>query len=244
MSKRLETHEKNRTAELEQAKEIQTNLLPVTKPDVKGITIEAKYQPAKYVAGDLYDIFNLSDERTAIVILDVCGHGISAALLTGVVKMSIHRHLAENIDLSKAMKSVNSDLLSCMPLGHFVTACVSIWNNKEMSWDYCAAGHPGGVLLKKNLTETLKPTAPLLGVLPESDWPSEKLVLSSGNRIFLYTDGVVEAEISKSGPNILSFEQVILNSSDLDLGEQVSNIMAQTTQETQDDATIVAFKVH
>jgi nitrate/nitrite-specific signal transduction histidine kinase len=46
MSKRLETHEKNRTAELEQAKEIQTNLLPATKPDVKGITIEAKYQPA------------------------------------------------------------------------------------------------------------------------------------------------------------------------------------------------------
>jgi serine phosphatase RsbU (regulator of sigma subunit) len=247
MSKALERHERNRIAELEQARQIQSNLLPAKQPTVSGLHIATEYRPAQHVAGDLYDIFNLSNGRTCIAVLDVCGHGISAALLTGVVKMSLHRRLAEKDDLECAMKLVNDDLLACTPEGQFATACVGIWNQKDQSWTYCAAGHPGGLLLTRNNTESLESTAPLLGVLTGTDWPINVVRLSPGHRVFLYTDGVVEAGSTEGELEDYNLEKVLNDSSDLSLSEQVATIMAGTIRRSggsiKDDATIVAFEV-
>ncbi|MHC4637388.1 MAG: PP2C family protein-serine/threonine phosphatase [Planctomycetota bacterium] len=247
MAEQLETQENQRIGELEQARKIQTNLLPVSQPTVSGLSITAEYHPAKYIAGDLYDIFNLPDNRTAIIILDICGHGISAALLTGVVKMSLHRRLAENDDLAEAMKLVNKDLLTCTPEGKFVTACVGVWDQCEQTWTYCAAGHPGGLLLSQNNVQSLESTAPLLGVFLETDWPSDKIRLSAGDRIFLYTDGVADAGVTKGQKEPYNLDRILLNCNQLSLTEQVANIISKTIQdssdEIKDDATIVAFEV-
>ncbi|HEW79585.1 MAG TPA: HAMP domain-containing protein [Phycisphaerales bacterium] len=247
MAEQLETYERNRTAELEQARKIQTNLLPTSQPAITGLSIATKYRPADHVAGDLYDMFNLTDSRTAIVILDVCGHGISAALLTGVVKMSLHRRLAEKNDLSEAMQLVNTDLLDCIPEGQFVTACVGIWNHIDQSWSYCAAGHPGGVLLTRNQAQTLASTAPLLGVFHKTTWPINTISLSAGDRVFLYTDGVIEAGAAEDKAETYDLEKTLLSCVDLSLTGQVATVMAETTQRSsgkiKDDATIVALEV-
>ena len=247
MSEQLERYEHNRIAELEQARHIQANLLPVTRPAISGLHIATEYRPAQHVAGDLYDIFNLSHSRTGIAILDVCGHGISAALLTGVVKMSLHHRLAEKDDLTQAMKLVNDDLLACTPEGQFVTACVGVWNQEDQSWTYCAAGHPGGLLLTRNHTESLESTAPLLGVLAGTDWPANAVRLSPGDRVFLYTDGVVETGLAEGEVEDYNLEKVLNDCVDLNLSEQVATIMAGTIRrssgEIKDDATIVALEV-
>jgi serine phosphatase RsbU (regulator of sigma subunit) len=247
MSEELERHEHNRVAELEQARHIQANLLPAKQPAISGLQIAAEYRPAQHVAGDLYDIFKLSHNRTCIAILDVCGHGISAALLTGVVKMSLHRRLAEKDDLSEAMRLVNDDLLACVPEGHFVTACAGLWNQEDQSWTYCAAGHPGGLLLTQNHTKSLEATAPLLGVFAGTDWPTNAVKLSPGDRVFLYTDGVVEAGLAEGKVEPYDLEKVLNNYIDLSLSEQVATIMAGTTRcisgRIKDDATIVAFEI-
>jgi HAMP domain-containing protein len=247
MSQQLEGHEQNRIAELEEAKQIQEKLLPATQPAISGLYITAEYQPAEHVAGDLYDIFKLSENRTCIAILDVCGHGISAALLTGVVKMSLHRRLAEKDNLSEAMSLVNEDLLACVPEGHFVTACVGLWDQEDQSWTYCAAGHPGGLLLTQNHTNSLEATAPLLGVFEGRDWPISVVKLSPGDRIFLYTDGVVESGLAEGEVEYYNLSNVLNCCVDLSLREQVATIIAGTTQRSsggiKDDATIVAFEV-
>ena len=127
MAEELERHEHGRTATLERAKEIQANLLPTSMPTLHGLSVATEYRPVEHVAGDLYDVFELSGGRMAFVILDVAGHGITAALLTGVVKMSLHRRLAEQDDPAAAICLVNEDLLRCVSDGQFVTACVSVW---------------------------------------------------------------------------------------------------------------------
>lgn len=247
MSKELERHERNRIAELEQAKHIQSNLLPAKQPTVSGLHIATQYRPAQHVAGDLYDIFNLSNGKTCISVLDVCGHGISAALLTGVVKMSLHRRVAERKDLAFAMKLVNDDLLACTPEGQFATACVGIWNQKDQSWTYCAAGHPGGLLLTESNIESLESTAPLLGIQTGTNWSTNVVRLSPGDRVFLHTDGVVEVFSDEGKLEDYNLVKVLNDNRDLSLSEQVATIMAGTIRRSsgpiKDDATIVAFEV-
>jgi HAMP domain-containing protein len=247
MSQQLQGHEQNRIAELEEAKQIQEKLLPASQPAISGLYITADYRPAEQVAGDLYDIFKLSHNRTCIAILDVCGHGISAALLTGVVKMSLHRRLAEKDNLSEAMSLVNDDIIACVPEGHFVTACVGLWDQEDQSWTYCAAGHPGGLLLTQNHAKSLEATAPLLGVFEGRDWPISSVKLSPGDRVFLYTDGVVESGLGEGEAEYYNLPNVLNCCVDSGLREQVATIMDGMTQRSsgriKDDATIVAFEV-
>jgi HAMP domain-containing protein len=247
MSEQLERHQQNLIAELEQARQIQANLLPAEQPAVSGLHIATDYRPAQHVAGDLYDVFAATQDRTCIAILDVSGHGISAALLTGVVKMSLRRRLVEEDDLSEAMRLVNNDLLACTPEGHFVTACVGLWSQQGQSWTYCAAGHPGGLLLTQARTEPLESTAPLLGVLEETDWPTSTVRLSPSDRIFLYTEGVVESGLAEGKTDGYDLEEALNNCVDLELGEQIASMMAGTIRHgngrIKDDATIVAFEV-
>jgi len=247
MAHELERHERDRNTELEEAKQIQANLMPVSAPTILGLAIATEYRPAGHVAGDLYDIFTLPDGRTAIVILDVCGHGISAALLTGVVKMSLHRRLAENSDISEAMKLVNDDLRACTPEGHFVTACVGCWDHTDQSWTYCAAGHPGGMLLTQGQAQTLAAAAPLLGVFVGGKWLINRIDLSVGDRVFLYTDGVLEIGITEDKLATFDLVKILNDSANQSLDQQVTTAMTKALRHNagiiEDDATIVAFEV-
>ena len=247
MAAQLERHEQDQTRELDLARQIQINLLPSASPKIQGLNITADYRPTEHVAGDLYDIIDLSGNKTAIVILDVCGHGISAALLTGVVKMSLHRRLAENEDLSRAMKLVNEDLLACTTPGQFVTACVGMWNSQDRTWTYCAAGHPGGVLFRQGQTQLFSATASLLGVLTDTDWPINEIHLKPQDRVLLYTDGVTEIGVKNDELMTRIQDSIFDNGIGLDLGGHVAAVMANalpnTTSNIKDDATIVAFEV-
>jgi len=246
MAGELERHDHARLAELERAREIQANLLPTSLPAVPGLTVIADYQPAKHVAGDLYDIFELPDGRTAIAILDVAGHDISAALLTGVVKMSLHRRLAERTDPAEAMALVNGDLLACISNGQFVTACVGLWDGRERRWTYCSAGHPGGVHLAQSGVVALDSTGPLLGVLPDAQWTARQIDLLPGDRLFLYTDGIVEAGLGDRALGQSGLERAIIDSASMPLRQQVEAIMAEARRHNldhlMDDMTVVALE--
>ena len=247
MAAELERHERDRTAELEKARQIQANLLPASIPSVPGLSLVADYRPAEHVAGDLYDIFELPSGKTAIVVLDVAGHGVSAALLTGVVKMSLHRRLAEQDDISQAIELVNSDLLACVSDDKFVTLCLGTWDPGEGVWTYCAPGHPGGVLLSGGEARTLEPTGPLLGVVSEAEWSACAHRLSPGDRVFLYTDGLYEAGAPAHKLGQSGLEDILMRSAEMDLSDQIALVMDDAAQRVTgadaDDITIVGFEV-
>ena len=168
---------------------IQKHLLPTKIPRVEGLKIEAKYRPAGLVAGDLWDVFRLPSGKTAVTILDVSGHGIGAALLTGVVKMSLNWRLGEEENPAKAISNVNNDILSCMSDSdeQFVTVIVGVWNPQDTSWTYCAAGHAGGLLQTGHQVCNLSATGPLLGVFVGAQWEDKEIKMSKGDKLFLYS---------------------------------------------------------
>ncbi len=246
MAEELERQDHQRTVELDRASEIQANLLPKSMPSLEGLSVVAEYRPVEHVAGDLYDIFELAEGRTAFVILDVAGHGLTAALLTGVVKMSFHRRLAEQDDPAEAIALVNEDLLRCVTDGQFVTACVGVWQPDDRTWTYCGAGHPGGLVLSGDQVNHLPSTGPLLGVMEDTQWSSTTIQMHEGDRLFLYTDGATEAgaPLNKLGKEGLG--RIVRRCSDLLLADQVAAIVDEVFQhylgEPEDDVTILAME--
>ncbi len=180
------------------------------------------------------------------MVLDVSGHGISAALLTGVVKMSLHRRLAEQNDLAKAVSLVNRDLLDCITDGQFVTACIGIWDPIHHVWTYCAAGHPGGLLMSGGQPSHLPHTGPLLGVMPDGEWSGRNIQLTGNERIYLYTDGAIEAGAPLNTLGKEGLERIVRQCGDLPLADQVAAIMNEVFQhysdEPEDDVTILAME--
>ena len=110
-----------------------------------------------------------------------------------------------------------------------------------------AAGHPGGVLLRQSKAETLEATGPLLGVFADEDWSTHTINLSSGDRLFLYTDGVVDAVAAKDALHVCNLEEILLEGAGLELVEQVATLMEEaasgSSDNIKDDVTIVAFEV-
>lgn len=246
MAQELEIHEHIRRQELDEARDIQTNLLPNFPPAASGLVVAAEYRPATEVAGDLYDTFPLPGGKTALAVLDVSGHGVSAAMLNGVVKISLRRCLAEYATLPEAMEHVNADILACTPDEYFVTAYIGIWDPGACRWTYCAAGHPGGVLIRAGQVRELPSTAPLLGVLPEGRWETHSITLQAGDRVVLCTDGIIEAYVDGSSFGVDGLVAVLSKTSHLALSEQAKAVIRAVAEPNagrlNDDATILAFQ--
>lgn len=247
MAGQLERYEQARLREMDHARQIQRNLLPADTPAAPGLAIAAEYRPMDQVAGDLYDVFPLSNGRTAIAILDVAGHGISAALLTGVVKMSLHRRLAEREDLSAALQMVNRDLLTCVSNGQFVSVLVGVWENDTRSWSYASAGHPGGMLATGGEIRTLPSTGPLLGIEAKMQWTQNRIHLCPGDRLLLYTDGVEDSGLPKNRLGQQGLEELVRASLTMSVKEQARYVMDQALGRAPgppaDDATMIAVEV-
>lgn len=246
MAVELEHHEDESAAELERARTIQSNLLPTRPPALKGLTVAAAYRPAKVVAGDLYDVFDLPDGRTAVAILDVAGHGLSSALLTGVVKMSLHWRMAEIADLGKAVAQVNQDLLDCATEGQFVTATVGVWDARDRTWRYCAAGMSGGLLIQDGKQELLPSTGALIGVFEKEEWAERTVTLRPGDRLVLYTDGVTDAGMPADALDETGLASLLDETRTLPLRDQIEKVIEAASQRCAkapcDDVTIVALE--
>jgi serine phosphatase RsbU (regulator of sigma subunit) len=247
MAAQLETHQRQQRAELQRARAIQHALLPQRLPDVAGVTFAAAYHPAEYVAGDLYDVWSLPDGRTAVVILDVSGHGIAAALLTGAVKISLHRRLEICEGPGDALRLVNGDLLAWVPEDRFVTACAGVWDTRSQTWTYASAAHPGGLLVSDGQVKALTSTGPPLGIQAEVTWDEQRVALGPGDRLLLYTDGVTDAGHPGKTLGEDGLRRIVHHTSGEDVDRQVEavtrEVLARSRTGLADDATLLAFRV-
>ena len=195
----LEHAEKERIdAELSIAAGIQANMLPYIFPPFPGRTefdIFALMFPAKEVGGDFYDFFLIDENNLAVVIADVSGKGVPAALLMAITKTLIKNSACTGKSPGKVFESVNNVLCENNNTGVFVTAFMGYYNTVSGNFIYANAGH-GPPLLKKtgNDYEFLKTTPGLvLGCLEGKTYVEGEITLESGDTVFLYTDGVTEA---------------------------------------------------
>ena len=191
--------EKRIQADLEMAKTIQYGCLPSIFPPfpehVDKLDLYAKMRTAREVGGDFYDFFTAGPGRIAIVIADVSGKGVPAAMFMMRAKTAIRGHFETGHDLSEVMGRVNDMLCEGNESSMFVTAWVGIVNLADGTVEYVNAGHnPPLVKRGGKTTEWLRErSGPPLATMAGIPYRVRRVRLSPGDTIFLYTDGVTEA---------------------------------------------------
>ena len=182
--------------ELEIASNIQLSFLPSNVPTIQGVDLATFFQPAKEVGGDFYDFIELPDNKLGIVIADVCGKGIPAALYMALSRALIRACSAhEPVDMVKAVLCTNKLIQECANTDLFVTLIFSIYDPVTGILRYVRAGHNYPIYYSKNANyfELLKGQGLALGMLPNIALEEKKVKLKDGDIVVFYTDGITEA---------------------------------------------------
>lgn len=181
--------------ELAMAQKIQTSLIPNVFPETKKLSFHGLYLPMETIGGDLYDVHQISENKWGIVILDVCGHGVPAALITTMAKISFNANSKKYFKASEVIAAVNNELCEAIQdVGDYFTAFYCIIDTNTHTIDYVNAAHNDLYILRSDMTlETMVQTGPVVGVIKNLEYPSETINFSIGDRLVMYTDGVIEA---------------------------------------------------
>ncbi|MBP7282270.1 MAG: SpoIIE family protein phosphatase [Leptospiraceae bacterium] len=186
---RLITMEK----ELQTAKKIQEDILPDKIPTLEGIKINTTYLPMQTVGGDLYDFHSISKSEIGVLIADVAGHGVSAAIIMGMVKLAFKMHKEFAKEPAKLLQKMNETLYGIAGKG-YVTAGYCYINLEKRQITFSSAGHPALILLKNKSIPyiEMQPKGKILGAFPNIHCNDETHTFNLGDKILLYTDGILE----------------------------------------------------
>ena len=197
--------------ELEMAREFQTALMPTSFPetpqhlakDPLRLGFAHFYQPASTVGGDFFDLMELDEHRTGVLIADVMGHGARSALVTAILRALVRNHVASATDPGAFLGILNRELFEVIERSHqtlFVTAFFMVLDTREGKANWAVAGHPAPLRARRstgNPPQLLWSGAqrqPALGLMPGSIYQTTGSTIRAGDVFLLYTDGVVEAE--------------------------------------------------
>jgi phosphoserine phosphatase RsbU/P len=179
--------------ELETARQIQISILPRQMPVVEGLGLAARYLPMTAVAGDFYDFLELGAGRLGVLVADVSGHGVPAALIASMVKVALVAQAEHADDPARVLAGMNQ--IFCGRLERqFVTAAYVYIDALDDRLRYGAAGHPPALLVRGEADiEELAENGVLLGHFPDWTYRSVERAFRPGDRLILYTDGLTEA---------------------------------------------------
>jgi sigma-B regulation protein RsbU (phosphoserine phosphatase) len=180
--------------EMATARAIQAAILPQAPPSVRDLVVDVRYVPARSVAGDIYDFLPLDDRRLTLLVADVTGHSVPAALIASMVKVAFSSQRPHADAPGRVLTEMNRVLCGHFE-GRFVTAACVFLDADRPLVRYSLAGHPPPLLLRGSTGEILElPEGGLvLGLFPDAGYPTGEVRFDPGDRILLYTDGITEA---------------------------------------------------
>lgn len=180
--------------DLRAAKTIQQNLLPKEIPKIPGFDLAGTMVPAKEVGGDYFDYLTLPEARWGFVVADVAGKGLPAAMLMSNLQATIRGQSAVTNSCAQCVAIANRMLKASVSPGQFVTLFLAALDPAKKSLSCCNAGHNPPYLFKPDGSfRELTVGGPLLGPFDGLDYAEEKVQLSSGEVLVIFSDGVTEA---------------------------------------------------
>jgi len=179
--------------ELAIAREIQASILPASNPELKNFRVASAYRPMTAIAGDFYEFLPLDENRIGVLLADVTGHGVPAALIAAMIKVAVQSVTDCAGDPGEVLRRLNR-IMSPELSGQLVSASYLLLDTQNGTALYSAAGHPPLVHLRNGRMERIESNGVPIGVLLEPDYPVRELRAELGDRFLLYTDGVAEPE--------------------------------------------------
>jgi len=239
--------------ELSIATSIQQSILPQTFPpfpERQEFEIYAQMVPARHVGGDFYDFFLIDEERIGLVIADVSGKGVPAAIFMAMSRALLKATALTSVSPGECLRHVNRRLCRESDSGLFVTLFYGILHIRTGEVEYSIAGHSPPYLLQATggITAVEYKGGMVLGVVEDNEYQVGRIVLQPGDGLFLYTDGVTEASDADqnlfSEPRLTEFLQRISSSSLPEIIQgAVSEVRSFSTGLPQtDDITMLALR--
>jgi len=188
---------RQRDDEMASAAVIQRALLPRVREFAaeSGLDVWAAMTPARDVGGDFFDLVRLADGRVALGVGDVCGKGVPAALFMGITRTLIRINLRETPDLPGAIIKANAYLANNNAGQQFATLLYAAFDPRSGAIEYCSCGHlPGLIRRAGGAIETLSGGGLPVGLFEQLKMKACGAAIRPGDLLFLYTDGVTEAE--------------------------------------------------
>ena len=181
--------------ELEMARQIQFSILPARVPELENLRIAASYHPMTAVAGDFYQFVRSDINHLGILVADVSGHGIPAALISSMIKVAMQSVAVHADDPAQVLGGLNR-ILSSEVHGQFASAAYVWIDTENRNALYSAAGHPPLLCWRNTRGEMqrIESNGLLFGVEPDAEYPVCNVPLEPSDRFLLYTDGVTETE--------------------------------------------------
>ena len=208
-NRRLETVNTRMNNELLAAARIQRSYLPSSVPVMQGGEFAWIYEPCDELAGDTLNIVRFDAYRVGIYVLDVSGHGVASALLSVHLSRILTRLDEKDAELrkpgaapgaagltppSEVVAHLNAKFSDNPGSGQFFTLLYGILDFEDKSFRYTSAGHPGPIIYSPGKGAIHKTTPPAIGFLANAAFKEQTLTVESGDRLYLYTDGLFEIE--------------------------------------------------
>jgi phosphoserine phosphatase RsbU/P len=239
--------------QINSAKEIQYSILPDNLPPWNCIKFAARYLAMDEIGGDYYDTFKIKGDRLGLIMADVSGHGIPAALVTTMAKVAFATHGQRNTSTKELLYNVNKDLTALISSTGFYMTCFALNIDKDLKVRYTNAGHQKAILYRDETDtfEYLDTNGLFLGVFDDAGetYEEDEVQLYPGDRIILYTDGIVETmNKDKEEYGEERFEDMIRFSSALE-SEQVADLVIDDIKtfsegaRMRDDVSILVLEV-
>ncbi|HEY9854927.1 MAG TPA: PP2C family protein-serine/threonine phosphatase, partial [Stenomitos sp.] len=223
-------------------------------PESKTLNIDFYAQSASEVGGDYFDFLPLDDHQMALVIGDVTGHGVPAALLMAMVRSCLHTQVLSNHQISDVMRVANSTVYKGSYERRLMTFFYSILDTESGLLRFANAGHLHPYLFRAQdrQVQHLDVSSYPLGVKATSNYPEQQIQLSDGDLLLFYSDGIIEA-VNPQGEEFGfdRMEEMIAQLGHLGASDIVKSLIVEWRRFTEegerppeDDVTVVAVKFH
>jgi len=245
----LLTREKKLESDLQLARELQLSMLPDEPPVVAGFELGSVYQPADNLGGDFYDFLKLPEGRTGIVIADVSGKGVAAAMTMAASRGAVRSAAHHQYQPAALLHAANRRLYRDIKRNVYITACYGVLDPADRTFTYSSAGHYPPVLVRDSGEVVyLETGGTILGMFDGVGFEEEKIQLHSGDLICFYTDGIIDAFSRSDEPyEEERLKKVLQNVRRLPATEIIRLVVSSVQDhasgcEQHDDMTVIILK--
>ena len=237
--------------ELETARQIQMSILPSSIPQIPGLDIAARYIPMTSVAGDFYDFIVVDEKHLGILVADVSGHGMPAALIASMLKIALAAEMAHAADPALVLMGLNQTLCGKFE-HHFITAAYLFVDLQKGTLTYAGAGHPPLLMWGQSSAgvRDVEENGLFLGKFPWATYSSREVPLNPGDWCLLYTDGIPEtADPTGIDFGTDRFKQVLETDESISADQFADRLLEELSrwsargpfEDLDDDVTVVAI---
>ncbi len=236
--------------ELDIASSIQLRLFPERAPEKRGLSIHYYNRPYIKVTGDYYDFITVDRNRTALVIADVSGHGLSASMILSMTSSIINAMLMEKKTIERAVEEINHFLTRRYNGVDLITLFVGVYDKSTRELVYINAGHCAPVLVRSGRKDlsTLEGRSKILGADPDANYSSSRFAFNRGDELILYTDGLVELYDERTEEQFCESRllEVVSRAREAGIEDKIRMIREKAEsfgEAIHDDITVIGIKI-